>query len=61
MLMYLRPYFNEIDASSLKVCILTAEACPVKLMEEWFECAKNVDLYDFYIQQRLLYIVLITN
>lgn len=48
MLMYLRPYFNEIDASSLKVCILTAEACPVKLMEEWFECAKNVDLYDFY-------------
>lgn len=48
MLMYLRPYFNEIDASSLKACILTAEACPVKLMEEWFDCAKNVDLYDFY-------------
>ena len=48
MLTYLRPYFNEFDASSMKACILTAEACPVDLMEEWFECAKNTEIYDFY-------------
>lgn len=48
MLTYLRPYFDEFDASSLKTCILTAEACPVDLMEDWFKCAKNTELYDFY-------------
>lgn len=48
MLTYLRPYFSELDASSLKACILTAEACPVDLMEDWFKCAKNTDIYDFY-------------
>ncbi len=48
MLTYLRPYFDELDASSMKACILTAEACPVDLMESWFNCAKNTDIYDFY-------------
>lgn len=48
MLTYLRPYFDELDASSLRACILTAEACPTDLMEEWFQCAKNTDIYDFY-------------
>ena len=48
MLTYLRPYFNEFDASSMKACILTAEACPVDLMEAWFDCAKNTEIYDFY-------------
>ena len=48
MLTYLRPYFDEFDASSLKTCILTAEACPVDLLEDWYECAKNVEIYDFY-------------
>ena len=48
MLTYLRPYFGELDASSLKTCILTAEACPVDLLEEWSLCAVNADLYDFY-------------
>ena len=48
MLTYLRPYFDEFDASSMKACILTAEACPVDLMEEWFLCAKNTEIYDFY-------------
>lgn len=48
MLTYLRPYFNELSASSLRVCILTAEACPVDLMEDWFKCAKNTSIYDFY-------------
>ncbi len=48
MLTYLRPYFDEFDASSMKTCILTAEACPVDLMEAWYKCAKNTEIYDFY-------------
>lgn len=48
MLTYLRPYFDELEADSMKSCILTAEACPLSLMEDWFACAKNVELYDFY-------------
>lgn len=48
MLTYLRPYFDELDASSLRACILTAEACPTDLMEDWYRCASNTDIYDFY-------------
>jgi amino acid adenylation domain-containing protein len=48
MLRYLQPYFEEMDATSLKVCILTAEACPVNLMEDWYNCATNTEIYDFY-------------
>ena len=48
MLTYLRPYFDELDATSLRACILTAEACPTDLMEDWFRCAPNTDIYDFY-------------
>ena len=48
MLTYLRPYFDEFDASSMRTCILTAEACPVDLLEDWFRCAKNTEIYDFY-------------
>lgn len=48
MLTYLRPYFSELRAESLRNCILTAEACPVDLMEDWFQCASNTDIYDFY-------------
>ena len=48
MLVFLRPYFEELDASSLKTCILTAEACPADLIEEWQRCARNAEIYDFY-------------
>ena len=48
MLRYLKPYFGEFDASSLKCCILTAEACPLNLIEDWYKCATNTDIYDFY-------------
>ncbi len=48
MLRYMKPYFKEIDATSFKACILTAEACPLNLIEEWFECATNTDIFDFY-------------
>ena len=48
MLTYLRPYFDEFDATSMRTTILTAEACPVDLMEDWYRCAKNTEIYDFY-------------
>lgn len=48
MLRYLKPYFDELDATSLKTCILTAEACPLNLMEDWYNCATNTEIYDFY-------------
>jgi non-ribosomal peptide synthetase component F len=48
MLTYLRPYFDELDATSMRTTILTAEACPVDLMEDWYKCAKNTEIYDFY-------------
>lgn len=48
MLTYLRPYFDEFDAASMHTTILTAEACPVDLMEDWYKCAKNTEIYDFY-------------
>lgn len=48
MLTYLRPYFGELEVSSLRNCILTAEACPIDLLEDWLKCAKNANIYDFY-------------
>lgn len=48
MLTYLKPYFAQLDAKSLKTCILTAEACPIDLLEQWSQCATNANLYDFY-------------
>ena len=48
MIRYLKPFFDEIDMSSLKTCIVTAEACPLELMNEWYKIAPNVELYDFY-------------
>lgn len=48
MLRYLQPYFDEIDAESIKVCILTAEACPLSLAVAWSTCAINATIYDFY-------------
>lgn len=48
MLRYLKPYFEELNATSLRHCILTAEACPLSLMEEWYKCAVNTEIYDFY-------------
>ncbi len=48
MLRYLKPYFDEIDATSLKTCILTAEACPLNLLKDWYHCAINTEIYDFY-------------
>lgn len=48
MLTYLRPYFDQLQADSLTTTILTAEACPIDLVHDWFSCAKNTEIYDFY-------------
>ena len=48
VLRYLQPYFSEIDFSSFRQCILTAEACPMDLVEDWLKYASNTQVYDFY-------------
>ena len=48
MVRFLRPYFGELDMSSLKKCILTAEASNLSLVRDWKKCARNAELYDFY-------------
>lgn len=48
MLRYMQPFFEQLDLSSLKVCILTAEACPKKLLETAYKYCPDVELYDFY-------------
>lgn len=48
MLRYLRPYFDEIYLPKMKACIVTAEASPLDLIEEWQKCIPNAIIYDFY-------------
>jgi len=48
MIRYLRPYFEEIDVKSMRYCILTAEASPLDLVNEWSACIPNAEIYDFY-------------
>jgi D-alanine--poly(phosphoribitol) ligase subunit 1 len=45
---FLRPYFDEINLPDLRYNILTAEASPVLLMDEWAKCVPNAEIYDFY-------------
>jgi non-ribosomal peptide synthetase component F len=48
MIRFLRPYFDEINIPSLRYSILTAEASPVDLIDEWSHCIPNAEIYDFY-------------
>ncbi len=48
MIRYLRPYFDEINVPSMRYCILTAEASPLNLVEEWSNCIPNAEIFDFY-------------
>ena len=48
MLRYMQPFFTQIDMSSIKQMILTAEACPKTLLETAYKYCKDVVLYDFY-------------
>lgn len=48
MIRYLRPYFDEINIPSMRFNILTAEASPIQLVDEWSRCIPNAEIYDFY-------------
>lgn len=48
MIRFLRPYFDEINLPDLRYNILTAEASPLGLIEEWSKCIPNAEVYDFY-------------
>lgn len=48
MIRYLRPYFDEINIPSMRYSILTAEASPVALIDEWATCIPNAEIFDFY-------------
>jgi D-alanine--poly(phosphoribitol) ligase subunit 1 len=48
MVRFLKPYFDEIDLPYLRYNILTAEASPLALVEEWSKCIPNAEIYDFY-------------
>ena len=47
-LRYLQPYFCELDFSSFRQCIITAEAGQIDLVEDWLKYAVNTQVYDFY-------------
>lgn len=48
MIRLLRPYFEEINISSMRYNILTAEASPIELITEWASCIPNAEIYNFY-------------
>ncbi len=48
MIRFLKPYFNEIELPDFRYNILTAEASPLGLVDEWSKCIPNADIYDFY-------------
>jgi acyl-coenzyme A synthetase/AMP-(fatty) acid ligase len=48
MIRYLRKYFDEIDLPAMRYNILTAEASPLDLVEEWSKCIPNAEIFDFY-------------
>lgn len=48
MIRLLRPYFDEISAPLMRYNILTAEASPIDLVEEWMNCIPNCKVIDFY-------------
>jgi acyl-CoA synthetase (AMP-forming)/AMP-acid ligase II len=48
MLRYLKPYFEEINVPGLKYCILTGEASPIDLVQQWKKCIPKAEIYNFY-------------
>ena len=48
MIRFLKPYFDEISFPALKYNILTAEASPLSLIEEWSVCVPNAQIIDLY-------------
>ena len=45
---YLKPYFDEIDCSSLKYSLFCGEALPLDITKEWSKCAKNAVIDNVY-------------
>lgn len=48
MLRYLRPYFEEIYSTSMKYCLMSAEASATDLVMEWQNCIPNAEIFDCY-------------
>ncbi|WP_455664442.1 AMP-binding protein [Phocaeicola sp.] len=48
MLRYMQPFFEQMDMTELRTCILTAEACPKKLLEQVYRYNPDIKLFDFY-------------
>lgn len=45
---YLRPYFEEMDCTSLKYSLFCGEALPEDVTAEWSQCAKNAFIDNVY-------------
>lgn len=45
---YLKPYFDEIDCSSLKYSLFCGEALPLNVTKEWAKCAPNAIVDNAY-------------
>lgn len=48
MVRFLKPYFDEVDLPDLRYNILTAEASPLGLIEEWAKHIPNAEIIDLY-------------
>jgi D-alanine--poly(phosphoribitol) ligase subunit 1 len=48
MIRLLKPYFAEINIPGMRYNILTAEASPLDLIDEWSKCIPDSEIYDFY-------------
>ncbi len=47
-LYYFRPYFDELNFESIKLCLVGGEAVPLDLIEEWSKCVPNATIYNIY-------------
>lgn len=45
---YLRPYFAEINCTTLKHSLFCGEALPLNLVEEWSQCVPGASIYNMY-------------
>ena len=45
---YLKPYFDEIHLPHFRCNIMTAEASPLDLLQQWAQCIPNAEIFDFY-------------
>jgi len=48
MIKLLRPYFDDIRLTDLRLCILTAEASQIDLVKEWKECIPYARIMNLY-------------